>query len=151
MLYLCNRKFNIYKNISTMPVFYKKTQRRNPMDPSAPKKWYCVLRRVIKAKTSDVAKAAASTTTASPKEVEMAMVRYFDTIVELLKNGRSVEIEGFGTFRMTANSKGADTKEELNSTFIIRSNARFIPSVELRQRLGRTQYVDVDELGKDTK
>ena len=134
-----------------MPVFYKKTQRRNPLDPSAPKKWYCVLRRVTKAKTSDVAKAAAITTTANPKVVEMAILRYFDIIIDLLKDGRSVEIEGFGTFRMTANSKGTDTKEELNSSCIIRGNARFIPSAELKERLSRTEYMDVDELGKPTK
>jgi len=133
-----------------MPAFYKKTERRNPQSEQAPKKWYCVLRRVKQAKTKDVAKVAAITTTANPKEIEMSILRYFDTIINLLQDGRSVEIEGFGTFRLTASSRGADTKEELNSSYIIRGNVRFIPSQELKERINKTEYVDIDEFGKDT-
>jgi Bacterial nucleoid DNA-binding protein len=132
-----------------MPSFFKKTERANPLDRTAPKKWYCVLRRIKKAKTSDVAKAASITTTADPKLVELSILRYFETIVNLLQDGRSVEIEGFGTFRLTVSSEGANTKEELNSGYIKRGNVRFIPSLELKERINRTQYIDIDEFSKD--
>jgi len=133
-----------------MPVYFEKTERANPQNREAANKWYCVLRRINQTKTRDVAKAAAITTTVNPKEVEMAILRYFNIIINLLQDGRSVEIEGFGTFRLTAKSKGAETKEELNSSYIIRGNVRFIPSQELKERINKTKYIDIDEFSKDT-
>ena len=133
-----------------MAVFYKKTQRRNPMDPSAPKKWYCVLRRVKKASTRDVAVAAAEKSMASAKEIELSIVNYFQIIINLLKDGRSVEIENFGTFRLTVSAKGADTQEEFNANFINKANIRFIPSKYLRNDVSDITYIDTDEFSKNT-
>jgi Bacterial nucleoid DNA-binding protein len=133
-----------------MAVFYKKTQRRNPMDPSAPKKWYCVLRRVKKALTKDVAAAAAEKSMASPKEIELSIVNYFQIIVNLLKDGRSVEIENFGTFRLTVSVQGADTAEEFNANYINQANIRFIPSKSLRGDISDITYIDADDFSKDT-
>jgi Bacterial nucleoid DNA-binding protein len=131
-----------------MPSFYKKTQKRNPLDPSAPKKWYCVLRRTERAKTRDVARIASIGTGNNANNIESSIKDYFSVILSLLQDGRSVEIEGFGTFRQTVRSKGADTKEELNSTYIVTGNIRFISSIESKEIMNKTKYIDIDDMAK---
>ena len=131
-------------NFFTMPVFFKKTKRRDLKNEGA-FKWYCVLRRIKRARTKDVAKLASVTTTVNPQEIELAILRYFDIIADLLLDGRTVEIEGFGTFRMTANSEGADTKEELNAGYIKKGNIRFIPAKEFKSHISKMEYIDAEE------
>jgi len=131
-----------------MAVFYKKTEKRNPQSPSDPKKWYCVLRRIRKATTKEVSEAASRMTSASPKEIEMAIIRSFQEIAALIRDGRSVEIDGFGTFRLTVKSQGVATKKELNANAIVKGNLRFVPSIELKELIAKIEYIDVDEFSK---
>ena len=102
-----------------------------------------------KASTKDVAAAAAEKSMASAKEIELAIVNYFQIIMSLLKDGRSVEIESFGTFRLTVSSQGADTQEEFNANYINKANIRFIASKSLRTDIKDISYIDADEFSKD--
>ena len=59
-----------------MPVFYSKVERRNPLMPEEPKKWYAVLKRIHMVKEKEVAKQIADETTLNRKEAEMALAQF---------------------------------------------------------------------------
>jgi hypothetical protein len=56
-----------------MSVFYNKVERGNPMNPSAGKKWYAVLKTISQIGEKEVAKQISDETTLNRKEVEMAL------------------------------------------------------------------------------
>ena len=129
-----------------MAVFFRKTLIGNPRNPSNPKKWYCMLRRISLIKTKELAKRVADETTLNPKEVEMAVVGAGKRIVQLLMNGNSVEIEDFGVFRLTAKSEGTDNKEDLTAKNITDWHIRFTPFDNVRDQMSHIRFVDVDSL-----
>jgi nucleoid DNA-binding protein len=52
-----------------------------------------------------------------------------------LKLGQSVNLEGFGTFRISVTSEGTATPEELNARHVKGVKLLFLPSADLKRNL----------------
>jgi predicted histone-like DNA-binding protein len=124
-----------------MSIFYNKVERGNPMDPQAPKKWYAVLKTIGQTGEKDVAKLIADETTLNRKEAEMALDQFEKILLRLLLDSHSVQLGDWGSFHLTCNSDGSDTKEEVGVTNIKNLNIRFTPGKELKEAIQKAEFI----------
>ncbi|MDR3260738.1 MAG: HU family DNA-binding protein [Tannerella sp.] len=129
-----------------MPLIYKKVQRGNPRDPSAPKLWYPILKSLGLVKEKQVAKLLADETTLNPKEAEMALYQLLKVLVRLLLDGHTVQLGELGTFRLVVRSEGSEKEEEVNATKIKHLQLHFTASGETREQLSHATYKDAATL-----
>ncbi len=123
-----------------MSLFFKKVERSNPRDIKAPKKWYASLKSIGLKKEKEIAVLAAEGTTLDPKEAQLAYSRFGIVVLRALLDGHTVEIENFGTFRLTIHSEGTDKKEELTANHIKGANIRFIPCKTAKETIGKATF-----------
>jgi predicted histone-like DNA-binding protein len=129
-----------------MALFYKKVQRGNPANPSAPKLWYPLLKSVGLVKEKQVAKLLADETTLNPKEAEMTLFQLLKVLISLLLDGHTVQLGELGSFRLTSRSEGSATEEEVNPGKIKSIHVIFTSSVALREQLGKATFKDVSSM-----
>ena len=129
-----------------MAIFFKKVQRVNPQDKTAPKKWFISLRSIGLLRSKEIGKRVSDGTTLDPKEGEMAFSRFGKVLVKSLLDSYTVEIEDLGTFRLTASSEGADTKDEASAKNIKGLYIRFTPYESTRDSLSKATFKDVDTM-----
>ena len=129
-----------------MALFFKKVERGNPININAPKKWYASLKSVGLKKEKEVAVLASDGTTLDPKEAQLAYSRFGIVLMRMLLDGHTVEIENLGTFRLTVNSEGVGTKEELAANHIKKVNLRFIPCEATKDALKKATFKDVETM-----
>lgn len=95
-------------------------------------KWYPQSVTVGKPVTTDeVAKRLAAESTVSPADTFAVLKSLGGVLGDFMANGRTVKLEGLGTFYYTAasNGNGVDTEEKVNATQITGVRVRFIPEV----------------------
>ncbi|MDR1527613.1 MAG: HU family DNA-binding protein [Dysgonamonadaceae bacterium] len=129
-----------------MALFYKKTQRGNPANPSAPKLWYPILKSIGLVKEKQVAQQLADETTLNPKEAEMTLYQLLKVIVNLLLDGHTVQLGELGSFRLTSRSEGSATEEAVNPNKIKSVHVHFTPSKTLREQLGKATFRDMSKI-----
>jgi predicted histone-like DNA-binding protein len=129
-----------------MALFFKRVQRVNPSNPTAPKKWYPILKSIGLVKEKEVAKLLADETTLNPKEAEMTMYQLLKVIIRLLLDGHSVQLGELGSFRLTSRSEGSDTEDEVNASKIKSVHIHFTPSDALRKEINSATFKDVSIL-----
>ena len=126
-----------------MALYYKKVEKGNPNNKTAPKKWYISLNSLGMKKENEVAVLAADGTTLDPKEAQLAYSRFGIVLMRMLLDGHTVEIENLGTFRLTASSEGVDRKEDLSPKQIKKVNLRFIPCKATKDVLERASFKEL--------
>ena len=129
-----------------MPLFYNRVERGNPGNPATPKKWYLILKSVGLVRTKEVARLMADETTLNPKEGEIALSQGGKIVGRLLKDGHTVQLEGLGTFYLTANSLSSETKEEVTARNLKKLNIRFTPDPELQEAIDKAQLKPAADL-----
>lgn len=104
--------------------FYKKTKQK------INGKWYPTSITVGKPVTTDeVAKRLAVESTVSPADTYAVLKSLGGVLADYMANGRTVKLDGLGTFYYTAASSGngVDTPEEVTAAQITDVRVRFIP------------------------
>jgi predicted histone-like DNA-binding protein len=129
-----------------MLVFYNKVERVNPSDPTAPKKWYAVIKSIGQVNEKEVAKQLSDETTLNPKEAEMALSQFQKILIRLLTSGQTVQLGDWGSFRLTCNSESVDTKEEVKAENIKNLNIRFSPGQDLKESIQKVTFVAAESL-----
>jgi predicted histone-like DNA-binding protein len=129
-----------------MPLFYNKVSRWKPGVPGSEKKWYLILKSVGLVRTKNVAKLLADETTLNPKEAEIALVQAGKIMGRLLADGHTVELEGLGSFYVTASSSPAETKAELNAHNLKGLSIRFLPCKELKQDVAKAELRSAESI-----
>jgi len=129
-----------------MPIFYNKTERGNPGNPAAAKRWYPVLKSTGLVKEREVAKLLADETTLNAKEAEMAVSQLLKVVTRLLLDGSTVQLGSLGSFRLTASTVASDTEAEVNGTKIKKVNVRFTESGDLKNALAKANFKDASSL-----
>ena len=132
-----------------MAIIFNKTERGNPSDKTAPKKWYPILKSTGMVKEREVANLLADETTLNHKEAEMAVSQLLKVVTNLLLNGNTVQLGDLGSFRLTASAEGSDKKEEASATKIRKLNVRFTVSDALKSALKKAKFVDAATIKKD--
>ncbi|MDR1004630.1 MAG: HU family DNA-binding protein [Prevotellaceae bacterium] len=114
--------------------FYKKIQKKiNSL-------WYPQSVTVGKpVSTDEIAEKLADVSTVSPGDAYNVLKDLANVMSEYMAAGRTVKLDGLGTFYYTAasNGNGVKTKEEVNATMINGARVRFIP--ESHRESGNTQ------------
>jgi predicted histone-like DNA-binding protein len=124
-----------------MPVLFNKVERANPQDRNAPKKWYPTLKSLSRVGEKEVAKEIADETTLDKKEAEMAVSRMEKVLIRNLLASNTIQLGDWGSFHLTCNGEGSDTKEGVTSGNIKNLNIRFVAGKALKEALKNASYV----------
>ena len=129
-----------------MPVLFNKLERANPQNRMLPMKWYPNVKTIVQIKEKEVAKEIADETTLNRKEAEMALIQLEKVLIRNLLASNSVQLGDWGSFHLTCNSEGSDTREEVNAGKIIKLNIRFKPGKALVEALKKATFIPTDNL-----
>jgi predicted histone-like DNA-binding protein len=132
-----------------MSIFLKPVQRRNPADEDAPMKWYPVQYTTKLVDETEVAELIADETTLNPMEAQMAIRQLRKVVQRLLLDGKSVKLGNWGTFNVTLNTEGADTKDALTARNVKMVNINFQPGTELKAAMQRADFVWLNKITAD--
>lgn len=132
-----------------MSIFLKPVQRRNPADEDAPMKWYPVQSTTKLVDETEVAELIADETTLNPMEAQMAIRQLRKVVQRLLLDGKSVKLGNWGTFNVTLNTEGADTKDALTARNVKTVNINFQPGTELKAAMQRADFVWLNKITAD--
>jgi predicted histone-like DNA-binding protein len=72
-------------------------------------------------------------------DIQSVLTNFVETMREILFNGQSVNIQGFGIFSLKARTKSAKTPEECGISNIKSVTIRFRPSVSIKPDLACTR------------
>lgn len=96
-----------------MPIFFNKVHRiSNPSEKNSPRKYYPVAKSIRRMNQKDVAKFISRETTLNPMEAEMAIAQLREAVIFFLKQGYTVSLGDWASFRVTLTTVGADTEAE---------------------------------------
>ncbi|MDD7530178.1 MAG: HU family DNA-binding protein [Prevotellaceae bacterium] len=86
--------------------------------------------------TTEVADRLAAESTVSPADTRAVLTALGSVMADYMAKGRSVKLDGIGSFYLTANAEknGADSEKEVTAAQIVGTRVRFIP--ETRYRAG---------------
>jgi predicted histone-like DNA-binding protein len=118
----------------------------NPLDKT--KKWYLTLKTISQISEKEAAKQIADETTLNRKEAEMALAQFEKVLISNLLASNSVKLGDWGSFHLTCNSAGADTKETLTAKNVKGLNIRFTPGKALKEAIGKASFVFAENLVK---
>ena len=127
-----------------MAIVLNRIERMNPLTKI--KKWYAVLKTVSQVRESAVARQISEETTLNRKEAEMALAQLEKVLTANLLMSRSVQLGDWGSFHLTCNSEGKETKGEVTARAVKGLNIRFKPGKELREALKKASFVFADDL-----
>ena len=128
-----------------MSIFLNAVQRFNPMKPEDAKKWYPVQYTVKLVEESEVAELLADETTLNPMEAQMAIRQFRKVLQRLLLDSKSVKLGNWGTFGVTLNTEGAETREALSARNVKTVNINFQPGEDLKTAMQKADFVWLDK------
>lgn len=115
-----------------MSVFYKMIPRKSPRDPEGEVKYYATQKMTGTATLNEVCDYIAPRAGRSAGSVKTIIEDCATAIAETLASGRTVTLDGFASFKVTFNSKGAETPEAFSKSAIERVNVRMRPKKNLK-------------------
>jgi len=118
-----------------MAIRYVSTQVRNPLDPSAPKKFYLIQKSVGSIDRNYLIKDTVRNTSLTQMEAATAIDYLFNAIPRLLELGFTVQLGELGYFMVSIKSEGSDLKEDAAPDKIRSMHLRFIPGLEIRKQV----------------
>ena len=122
-----------------MTVKLKKIQRRNPLDPTQVK-WYLVQEKSGTVGMSRIVKDIRDRSAMTAGDVKNVLTNLAELLPVYLQLGQTVNLEGFGFFRITVSSSGAETAEGLTARQAKKPKISFTPSKEMKQGLESITY-----------
>ena len=123
-----------------MALLFNAAKRQNPTDPDSPFKWYVVLKSLGMMSEREVALAISDETTLNPKEAEMALYQLQKVMINALLDGKTVQLGELGSFRLTVNSDGVDTEDEVTAMQVKKVNLRFVPSTRIKEQIAKATF-----------
>ena len=129
-----------------MSIFLKSVKRPNPLDEDAAPKWYPIQYTTKMVDESEVAELIADETTLNPMEAAMAIRQLRKIVQRQLLDGKSVKLGNWGTFNVTLNTTGAETKEQLTARNVTHVNINFQPGDDLKAAMQKADFVWLDKI-----
>lgn len=121
-----------------MAIQYHVIEKGNPLDRTAPKKFYANAVKRGFMDTNGIAERITEGSSANKADTLLVLHALSIQLRLLLSEGYSVKVEGLGTFRVTISGSGAETKEDFAPHLIKKHNIRFYPDVDLKDKISRT-------------
>ena len=124
-----------------MAVSYVLTQKGNPGNPNAPKKFYAQAKASGELTLRKLSKEIAEgSTTVSDTDVLAVLNDLTKVLKRHLDNGEIVRFGDFGTFQVALTSAGAETAEKFHASLIKNAKVTFRPGIDLREMLANLKY-----------
>lgn len=124
-----------------MAVTYVLTQKGNPGDASAPKKFYAQAKAREEFTFRKLSKEIAEgSTTVSDSDVLAVLNDLTKVLKRHLENGEIVRFGDFGSFQISLTSEGAETENRFNASMIKGAKVAFRPGIDLKEMLATLKY-----------
>ncbi|MDR2783659.1 MAG: hypothetical protein LBB48_07475 [Treponema sp.] len=117
-----------------MALWLRKVLRKNPQDMTQAK-WYFTQKKSGTVGIQAIAKEIKGRSALSLGDVQSVLSNLVEVLPTFLKLGQLVNLEGFGSFRISVSSEGAATPEELKARHVKGVKLVFLPSTGLKQSL----------------
>lgn len=111
---------------------YSVNPRINPRDKEAAPKYYATAQKVQTITLDELSDNISHATTATRADVLAVITAVIDEMMKELQKGNSIILGDVGTFRMTINSKGAETAEDFDVSLIKKASVRYYPSKRVK-------------------
>jgi len=119
---------------------YRAIQRRNPLQPDAPRKWYATPVNAGTVTQREISNDIVESSSLTRGDVSHAIDSLLTAIPRYLALGKSVQLGGLGTFRLSFSSKGVDMPQDLNANMISGVRVIYTPSTELRGKIRQVRF-----------
>ena len=124
-----------------MAVTYVLTQKGNPSNPDAPKKFYAQAKASGELTFRKLSKEIAEGgSTVSDTDVLAVLNDLIKVLRRHLSNGEIVRFGDFGTFQIAITSDGAETAAKFNASLIKGGKVIFRSGVDLKEMLATLKY-----------
>ena len=116
-------------------VYYKLISRPNPLDESAPAKFYAttVSKEAVDIKT--LAKTISMLSTVSRTDCVAVLTAFLEVIPMELLRGNLVRLGDLGTLRLTVQSEGVENEGDFSPSKIKKTRVRFLAGKELKKTI----------------
>ena len=116
---------------------YKMTARRNPVDPSAPKKYYASPVYNGKITKKEIADDLVLISSLSRGDISSVIENLLDSVPKFMLRGYSVQLGELGTLRISFSSEGVDNPEDFTVAMVKGKKIVFTPGPAFRDILNR--------------
>lgn len=124
-----------------MPVKYNLSEKGNPGDREAAKKFYANAKSSGEVTFRSLSKEIASgSTTVSDTDVMAVLNDLTKALSRHLADGKIVRFGDFGSFQISLSSEGAETAEKFNASMIKGAKILFRPGLDLKDMLSTVRY-----------
>lgn len=136
---------NNFLKLFIMAINYSLTQRVNPKDPAAARKFYAIAKSSGEETTRQLATEISKRTNLSSAEVYAIIEAFIDLIPERIADGKIVRLGDFGSFNVTISSEGTEKPEDFNATLIKSNSLNFRPGKLVQKVLDTVDYLKIGE------
>lgn len=119
---------------------YRLVERRNPLDPNAPGKFYANAVNIGMVELKDFAGRIEKSTSLTRGDIMNVLEGFIDELPVFLKMGASVRLGNFATLRLTISSTGSDTFEAFTTENIRGVRIVFATSRDLKNSMLDISY-----------
>ncbi|MDD4158622.1 MAG: HU family DNA-binding protein [Proteiniphilum sp.] len=119
---------------------YRLIQKANPLEPETKRKWYASPVKSGTINNYQLSKGIAGKSSLTRGAVMNVLENMIDEIPRYLIEGYSVNLNNFGTLRLSLSSEGASSPEKFTADHIKNMRVVFTPSPELRKTLQSVHF-----------
>lgn len=112
----------------------------NPGDPTAPKKFYARPVQSGEITLEDLSEDISHSSSVTESDVYAVLQSLVREIPRNISRGYIVRLGNLGSFRLSANSTGSDTPDEVTAANIIRKKMLFHPGKRVRAVIDRATF-----------
>lgn len=129
-----------------MSVKYSVSARKNPMNPSAPKKYYGQAQADGETSLELMAKRISTLCTVTRPDILAVLAALQITVTDALENGEIARLGDLGCLQVSISGRGAAAEDEYSSELIRKSKIIYRPSTALNKILKTLSYEQVSKL-----
>ena len=107
-----------------MSVNFKTVARKNPQDITLAPLFYALVANKDKTNMKRLTQLVSDGSTVRENDIHAVVIGLVNVIINELKKGRSVEFGTLGTFKLSVNSEGSATTDEVNTGNIKKTKIR---------------------------
>lgn len=119
---------------------YKVMQKLNPLKPEAKRKWYASPVKTGTISNYQLSKEIAGQSSLTRGDVMNVIENIIDEMPKYLIEGYSVNLNNFGTLRLSLSSEGVNEREEFSANKIKNVRVVFTPSPEFKRILENVKF-----------
>lgn len=123
---------------------YKLVQKANPLEPDSERKWYASPVKAGTINNYQLSKGISGKSFLARGAVMSVIENMIDEIPGYLIEGYSVNLNNFGTLRLSLSSEGVEDPKEFTPDNITNMRVVFTPSPELKKAFQKINFEEVE-------